>query len=277
MSWRSKLAQKKFRYIVGLAGICPPECIFARRMSLIFSWCMLLIAFLLLVQWQWVLSDHMTAFMNHFINYIVYGFFGLVFVVEMTIVKDHIRFLLQNWSLPVILLSGCFIIFQLSPISTVLEALRPLLALYIVLPTLRRVLGFFFDGNITTTILGAAIVVIIFGILVAGVDPGVKTVWEGIWWAIATVSTIGYGDVVPTSPLGRILGIILVILGLGIFVIITANILAIALRRERKKFAKEEHEVEEILDELKEMRSEQEKQIKMVEKLLNAKNDKSAE
>lgn len=273
MDWRSNLAQKKFMYIVGLAGVRRPEPLYARRISLILSWLMLIVAFVLLIQWQWILSDYMTATMNNTINWGVIAFIALVFVIECLVVRDRRTFISQNWSLPVIVLLGLFVLIDVRPISTILEALRPLLALYIILPTLRRVIGFFFDGNFTTTILGAAIVVVFFGILVAGVDPGIKTVWEGIWWAIATVSTIGYGDVVPSSPLGRVLGIILVILGLAIFVIITANILAYVLRRERKKLAKEEREVGEILDELKEIRSEQTKQIKELKKMLSDNNN----
>jgi voltage-gated potassium channel len=67
----------------------------------------------------------------------------------------------------------------------------------------------------------------------------VHNIWDGIWWAIATVSTVGYGDVVPESFLGRLLGTGLIILGLGIFVTITANYLALLLQRERQS-AKEQ-------------------------------------
>mgnify|MGYP001804680166 CR=1 FL=1 len=106
--------------------------------------------------------------------------------------------------------------------------------------------------------------IVIFGILVAGVDPDVKSVWDGIWWAIATDATIGYGDVVPSSALGRLLGTILVILGVAIFVIITANILAYTLRKERTILSEEENKVDELYDELKEMKQVQKEQTEIL-------------
>jgi len=89
-----------------------------------------------------------------------------------------------------------------------------------------------------------------FGVLVAGIDSNIKTTWDGIWWALATVSTVGYGDVVPVSFLGRLVGGALVVLGLGIFVVITANFLAIILREEVKGVKRGEREVEMILKEM---------------------------
>lgn len=43
-----------------------------------------------------------------------------------------------------------------------------------------------------------------------------------MWWAVATVTTVGYGDVYPTTPLGRLLGSAVAILGIGFFALPTA-------------------------------------------------------
>lgn len=48
---------------------------------------------------------------------------------------------------------------------------------------------------------------------------------ETMWWAIVTLTTVGYGDVAPITPLGRILGGIVAILGIGLFAL-PASILA---------------------------------------------------
>lgn len=65
---------------------------------------------------------------------------------------------------------------------------------------------------------------------------GFKTLLDSIWWAIITLSTVGYGDVVPITPLGKLLGGIAAITGFGMFALpagILANGFADEIRRLR--------------------------------------------
>lgn len=267
MRWKSKLFEKRFSYLIGLAGISRTENLVARRCGSIFSGLMVVIAIVLLVEWQWLLLREISDFSAFIIDWVVFLFFVVTYMVESLTVDNRWGYLGRNWALPLIILSGIPFLIEYKPLMQPLSALRPLLAIYILFPSLRTLINFFFDGNLRTTILGAAVVIVIFGILVAGVDPNVKSVWDGMWWAVATVSTIGYGDVVPSSALGRLLGTILVILGVAIFVIITANILAYTLRKERKKLAKEERKVEELYDELQQMKKTQKMQTKLLKEV----------
>ena len=47
-----------------------------------------------------------------------------------------------------------------------------------------------------------------------------------IWWALQTVTTVGYGDVVPRSTGGRVIGAIVMLSGIGFHTIITAAVTA---------------------------------------------------
>lgn len=47
---------------------------------------------------------------------------------------------------------------------------------------------------------------------------------DAIWWAIVTCTTVGYGDVVPLSPGGRFVAVVLMVLGIGIVSVVTANV-----------------------------------------------------
>ena len=40
---------------------------------------------------------------------------------------------------------------------------------------------------------------------------------ETLWWSVVTVTTLGYGDVIPVTPLGRLLSGVIALLGVGIF------------------------------------------------------------
>ncbi len=49
------------------------------------------------------------------------------------------------------------------------------------------------------------------------------------WWAVVTVTTVGYGDVVPESPAGRIVGTLLMLTGLGLIPTLTSVTVAILI------------------------------------------------
>jgi len=65
--------------------------------------------------------------------------------------------------------------------------------------------------------------------------------WDGVWWAMTTVSTVGYGDVVPRTTDGRIIAIAVMFVGIGFIAILTA---AAAERFIRTTGAIEEEQLE---------------------------------
>jgi voltage-gated potassium channel len=58
--------------------------------------------------------------------------------------------------------------------------------------------------------------------------------WEGVWWASATVTTVGYGDVVPHSVIGRVVGIALMLVGIGFLAVLTATIASVFVKSDRQ-------------------------------------------
>jgi len=55
-----------------------------------------------------------------------------------------------------------------------------------------------------------------------------------MWWGVATLTTVGYGDVYPITPLGKILGALISIMGVGVFVL-PAGIIAAGFESEISK------------------------------------------
>lgn len=251
------LISRKLYCLVGLGGVHPDESLAARRIGRFFSFGLVLIAIALLFEWESLTHVEDKTKELVVFNWMIWIFFVTQFVTLCVMTRRRGRFLKENWLVPIVIILGIPFIISYFPLIELIQPLRPLLAVALIIPAIGLLTRFFLDGKLMTTILGALLIVVFFGVLVAGVDPKIKTAGDGIWWAMATVTTIGYGDVVPVSFWGRLIGAILVILGLGVFVAITANFLALLLRQEVREVKREEKEVVEILKEIRSIKESQ--------------------
>lgn len=87
-------------------------------------------------------------------------------------------------------------------------------------------------------LLGAAVLGLC-GIGFYWLDPGVKTVNEGLWLAFSTAATVGYGDVVPSSTASRVFSVFVVLLGYGVLSLVTASIAAMFVGTQERKVERE--------------------------------------
>jgi len=72
------------------------------------------------------------------------------------------------------------------------------------------------------------------GLLMTVVDRhDFPTIGGGLWWAVQTVTTVGYGDKVPVTTAGRILAAIVMLQGIGLVTVITAAITSSFVGRQR--------------------------------------------
>jgi len=82
--------------------------------------------------------------------------------------------------------------------------------------------------TITALVAGSALA---FHYYEHGTNPNVHSLWDSFWWAIVTVTTVGYGDIYPVTTPGRIVAILLMFIGIGTLGIYTAAIAAFVVKR----------------------------------------------
>ena len=88
-----------------------------------------------------------------------------------------------------------------------------------------------FNSRILRTILWALIFFVgLFGYIFYIAEPAVKTFGDGVWWALVTVTTVGYGDITPLTTLGRLVAGALMFLGLVLIATVTALVSANFIR-----------------------------------------------
>ena len=66
---------------------------------------------------------------------------------------------------------------------------------------------------------------------------------DGAWWALVTIATVGYGDVVPTTPWGRVVGSATIILGVTFLSFLTATVTSLFISAEQEPKAAEEEKI----------------------------------
>lgn len=78
--------------------------------------------------------------------------------------------------------------------------------------------------------------IVIFGFVQSRVDPdSFSSMWDGMWWATQTVTTVGYGDTVPHQTSGQVIAMILMIGGLSLFSVVTGTITSAFVSKAQKR------------------------------------------
>jgi voltage-gated potassium channel Kch len=108
---------------------------------------------------------------------------------------------------------------------------------------------------VRTIVAIATALVLLAGTLVRLLEPETfQSIGLAFWWAVTTVSTVGYGDVVPASTEGRLVGTLLMLTGLGLIPLVTSVAVSILTAKRARADYEEQAarlaRIEERLDRL---------------------------
>lgn len=117
--------------------------------------------------------------------------------------------------------------------------LRPLRILHLFVYGTRTFAGYRRMLDAKVILVYANGVVILSSTVIASIEigsnPAINSLADSLWWSLVTVTTVGYGDKVPQTVIGRAMGVILMISGVGLFGIVTANLASFLVRTEESK------------------------------------------
>ena len=202
-------------------------------------------------------------------DWAIWGVFAVELAVMLAVTPNRRAYLRCAWldvvivvfTLPVLpyLLAGLRIV-RLGRLVEVLRLLR-LLRLAAVAnragALIQRVFG---TSGLGWLLSGLIVLVVVSGTLFSYLEQGYN-VPEGIWWAIVTATTVGYGDVVPGSGLGRLVATVLMITGISFIALLSAATAARLVELETEEGHEEllagirgqSHREQELREELREV------------------------
>jgi voltage-gated potassium channel len=97
----------------------------------------------------------------------------------------------------------------------------------------------FIEKPVIRAILLIILVTIIASILIelfeSSQNSAFSTFWDSAWWVIVTITTVGYGDKIPITPLGKIIGVLIMFVGIALLSVVTATISSILVTRKIKE------------------------------------------
>jgi voltage-gated potassium channel len=207
---------------IGLSGVADSENVSARRWAKYLEWPMLLLALWILINWYWSSTQNLSPPQEQLMNWTVWLFFIFETALLTALVNDKSLYLRNNWMNLLIIAAGIPVLWGFEHYAASLRILRLLIFLSLLLQLSRTVRTILARNHLGLTLMISFFIILISGYLIAGLDPNIQTPIDGIWWAWVTVTTVGYGDLVPVSTEGRIFGALLILLGIGLFSMLTA-------------------------------------------------------
>jgi voltage-gated potassium channel len=144
-------------------------------------------------------------------------------------------------SLPFLLLIGIFPQIAVLNIFKMIRGLKNILKIYEFMG--KRKLSSMF--KVTTIFI---LIILYFSISIVyfekQTNPNLSTFHDGLWWAVTTVTTVGYGDAIPVTPSGKVVAILLMLVGVGITSALSAIMVSFLLKPSQNRLQKEEEGLE---------------------------------
>jgi len=111
---------------------------------------------------------------------------------------------------------------------------------------------------------------VIFSVESPHPDSQINSMLDAVWWTVATVTTVGYGDIVPVTETGKIVAIFYMFFGIGVLAIFLS---VLGTQFYKRRFEKDEKEISHaqklILDKIDALEKNQEKLQKDFSNLIN--------
>lgn len=253
--------------IIGLPGLAADETRKTHITAKVFNTLLIIAGLWLPLQYYLQSIDSIPFIARQVIDWLIWATLLTETITITSLAKHKLRYVFSNW-LNLFLIVIAFPLFWSLGVGSfnILNYLRVLLLFrlfYPAYPILKELLA---RNSLSITLMIVLLVTFLGGLGIALIDPGFNTPFKGIWFAAQTVSTVGYGDVIPNTLAGKVFALVLMFIGVGFFSVLSGNLAAHLIAQKKPKLNPFQ---ESLLEDLKMLHQKVEKLRQEVSSLRN--------
>ena len=235
----------KIRRTLGMGGVPPHDNPRAYLWERRLHWVLIGVALLALPSYylESAYESGPWHYAGRLLDWVIFLAFSAEFLWMLHLTRQRRLYVLYNW-MDVLIIGAAFLsLWELS--LEWLATMRIFRVVYVTLIFARAVAGLrqLLAPASVPYLLGWGI--LLFAAAGAGfywLEPGVHSFWEGVWLAFVTGSTVGYGDLVPTTLGARLLAILVVLVGFAMLSLVTAAFAAFFIGEDERRLRREMHQ-----------------------------------
>ena len=222
------MKKKSISAWVGLGGVSDTESEVMHRCGVGFDRTIIFLALLTLPCLAFFADETMREQSERFFNILDWTFFiifSFEFLTLMILSNNRSMYVSNNWLNLLIIIVAALGIFGFSqgPWLAMVRVLRVIAIVFVAMRALTSTGRWFLSRGVPLAIGFALIAWVLSGLGFYFLEPTITSFGEGLWLAFVSASTVGYGDLVPTTVPSRLFAIIMVFVGFGLFSMVIAS------------------------------------------------------
>ena len=219
--------------VLGIQGVHPSENALARKVgkffSLLVNFSLILVLLQLVAMWMFPRLEQHLQWVDEWVWFV----FASEFLTSIFLVDRRWRYLRNNWlNLSIVILAAPLFKWD-NDWLVILRAMRLVLVIRVVFNLFDVVVKVLTKNSFGTFLLVSIVFLLVSAVIfsyIEGINFG-----DALWYALVTITTVGYGDVVPKTENGREFGALMILFGVVLFSIVTANISAFLVGEEQER------------------------------------------